>query len=126
MTSCMEERDRRTIADENAREGCVRETFVALVSTMQAARATDAAVRAEMEIIARDETEHAALAWDVAEWLDGVMDAEGRARTGRARAEAVSELHASLGRAFGSRLLGLPEPAEARALLARLQTELAA
>ncbi len=119
-------RSLEAIAEENAREGCVRETFGALVATMQAARATDAAVRAEMETIARDETEHAALAWDVAEWLDGVLDGEGRARTGRAREEAAAELQASLGRAFGSRLLGLPGPGEARALLARMQAELGA
>lgn len=109
------------IAEENAREGCVRETFGALVATVQAARALDPVVRTEMEIIARDETEHAALAWDVADWLDGALDDDARARVRRARTEATIDLEASLGRAFASPLLGLPAPAEATALLHRMQ-----
>lgn len=112
------------IAEENAREGCARETFGALLATVQASRATDAAVRGEMSVIAREETEHAALAWDVAAWLDRVMDDDARAKTRRARESAVAELHASLGRAFASPLLGLPEPVEARVLLTRMESAL--
>lgn len=112
------------IAEENAREGCVRETFGALVATLQASRATDGHVREQMESIARDETEHAALAWDVAEWLDRVLDEGGRERTRRARADAALELERSLERGFTSELLGLPTAQEARALFARMGTAL--
>ncbi|MBN9165436.1 MAG: hypothetical protein BGO98_18480 [Myxococcales bacterium 68-20] len=112
------------IAEENAREGCVRETFGALVATVQAARALDPVVREEMEIIARDETEHAALAWDVADWLDDALDDDARARVRRARTEATLDLAASLDQAFASPLLGLPAPAEATALLFRMQAAL--
>jgi hypothetical protein len=112
------------IAEENAREGCVRETFGALVATVQAARAFDPEVRREMEIIAREETEHAALAWDAAEWLDRLLDDDARARVIRARAGAIAELHASLDASFVSPELGLPTAREARGLLARLEPEL--
>ncbi len=112
------------IAEENAREGCVRETFGALVATVQATRALDPAVREEMSTIARDETEHAALAWDVAEWLDGVLDDAARAKTRRARSDAAIELRAALERSFTSPLLGLPDPAEAKALFIRMESEL--
>ena len=44
------------MAIENAAEGCVRETFGALVAEWQAAHAEDAGVRREMASIAADET----------------------------------------------------------------------
>jgi hypothetical protein len=56
------------VALENAAEGCVRETFGALVGGHQAVMAADPAVRATMGAIARDEAGHAALAWDVDAW----------------------------------------------------------
>ncbi|AKU99143.1 putative lipoprotein [Labilithrix luteola] len=112
------------IAEENAREGCVGETFGALLATVQAARATDPEVRREMEIIARDETEHAALAWDAAEWFERLLDDDARARVRQARTSAVAELAASLDGGFSSAVLGLPSPAEMRSLLARLEPAL--
>jgi hypothetical protein len=56
------------IAIENAVEGCVRETFGALVAHWQAGHAADTGVRAAMARIARDETAHAALAWQIHAW----------------------------------------------------------
>ncbi|MCA9579307.1 MAG: ferritin-like domain-containing protein [Myxococcales bacterium] len=61
------------VALENAREGCVRETFGALVATHQAQHARDPRVAEVLGVIAEDETRHAALAWDLAAWLDGVL-----------------------------------------------------
>ena len=58
------------VALENAREGCVRETYGALVAHLQTTRAADPEVRACMAVIADEETEHAALSWDVAAWLE--------------------------------------------------------
>jgi hypothetical protein len=51
------------VARENVVEGCVRETYGALLATWQAAHATDAAIRRCFSRIAADETRHAALAW---------------------------------------------------------------
>lgn len=61
-----EVRSLEEIALENATEGCVNETYGALVATFQARVAGDPRVRAAMARIARDETRHAALARDVA------------------------------------------------------------
>jgi len=75
-------RDLEEIALENAVEGCVRETFAGVAATYKAAHAGDAGIAAAMRIIAQDETRHAALAWDVAAWLDGKLSK----RRGRGRA----------------------------------------
>lgn len=80
------------MAIENAVEGCVRETFGALVAQYQREHAEDPSVRAVMDVIADDETGHAALAWSVAAWLDESLDAETRESVRVARDEAVLEL----------------------------------
>ncbi len=87
-------RDLEAIAIENVVEGCVGETHAALIATFQAERAKDPAVRAAMRTIARDETRHAALAWDVAAWLDARLPSDSRARVESARREAITNLHA--------------------------------
>jgi hypothetical protein len=56
------------VAVENAREGCVRETYGALVCAFAGHRAEDAELRAAMRIIAEDEGRHAAFSWDLHEW----------------------------------------------------------
>lgn len=53
---------------ENAREGCVRETYGAVVAGWQARTARDAQVREELGRIAGDELRHAELAWAVEAW----------------------------------------------------------
>jgi hypothetical protein len=80
------------MAIENAVEGCVRETFGALVATWQAENARDAEVASAMTAIARDETRHAAMAWAVARWLEPQLDARARARVARAKRDAIAEL----------------------------------
>ncbi len=57
------------IALENAREGCVNETYAALVALHQSAHALDAELRDEFLEIALDETAHADLAWRMHEAL---------------------------------------------------------
>ena len=79
-------------AIENAVEGCVRESFGALVATLQAHHAPDADVARAMHRIALDETRHAALAWSVARWLDGRLDEETRARVSQAMRDALAVL----------------------------------
>src|SRR5262249_806141 len=84
------------IARENAIEGCARETFGALVATGQAEAARDPRIRKAMRTIARDETSHAALAWDVARWIEPRLRPATRARLAQARRDALSTLEAEL------------------------------
>lgn len=98
------------LARENAVEGCVRETFGAVVATWQSMHATDARVARAMRKIARDETRHAALAWAIASWLDGELDARGRAEVRRATARALDALRCDVVRTdvAVARELGVP------------------
>jgi len=85
-------RDIEAIAVENAVEGCVREAFGALVATWQARAASVPVIRAAMARIARDETRHASLAFEVDAWLRRRLDAPARARVEEARRQALDEL----------------------------------
>lgn len=114
-------RSLRAMALENAVEGCVREAFGALVATYQAAHAGNPSVRRAMRGIAADETSHAALAFRVAGWLEGRLDARA-ARSVRASMrkagqallrEASAPVHPAL-----IRELGVPRP-EAALQMAR-------
>jgi hypothetical protein len=86
-----------TLARENATEGCVRETYGALLATYQARQAGDPEVRKAMTQIARDETRHAAIAWAIASWVEPKLDAEAQARVRDARQRAAQELTRELG-----------------------------
>jgi hypothetical protein len=105
------------IALENAKEGCVREAYGALLATWQSVAAADPKVRSAMHHIAEDETRHAELAWAIARWAERRLDARARARVARARRDAATELDAEL-RVPPSpalaRALGLPGAARAR------------
>lgn len=79
---------------ENAREGCVGETFGAALACWQAEVATDAEIRRAAEEISGDETRHAELAWAIDAWLQSVLAAPERALLARARAEAIERLEA--------------------------------
>jgi hypothetical protein len=61
------------------REGCVNETIAALTATEQARAAKDPALRAILERIARDEADHAELAWRFVGWALRVGGAPVRA-----------------------------------------------
>lgn len=85
-------RSLEAIALENAVEGCVNETFAALLAMWQAEHARDRSVRDAMRAIAEDETRHAALARSVAQWLEPRLDGEARRRVEHSLAEAVGKL----------------------------------
>ena len=85
-------RDIEAVARENAVEGCVRETYAALLACRQARAATDPAIRAAMAGIARDETRHAALAWAVDGWSQALLAPAARRRVREARREAIEDL----------------------------------
>ena len=115
------------IALENAVEGCVRETFGALVAGFQAANAKDPAIARMMETIARDETRHAALSWAVARWASRRLGPEARARIGERCRDAVEALRREVDAPLDGALVtraGLPDPAQRRALLGALEERL--
>ena len=84
------------VARENAVEGCVRETFGALVATYQGGHAVDADIRAAMRVIANEETRHSALAWEIAAWAEPLLTTSERAEVAEARRVAATELRCEL------------------------------
>lgn len=116
-------RSLEALAVENAAEGCVRETWGAVVAMWQARTAADPEVRAAFAGIAADETRHAALAWAVDAWVRTRLADDAHARIDAARAAAAAEL-VTASDAVGLVALGLPHANHARALLARTHAQL--
>jgi hypothetical protein len=85
-------RDIESVARENAVEGCVRETYAALLAYRQALTATDPGIRSAIAGIARDEARHAALAWAVDGWSQALLTPAARRRVREARREAIESL----------------------------------
>jgi rubrerythrin len=111
------------VALENAIEGCVRETFGALVATWQAEHAQDEGIRRSMKRIARDETRHAALSWAVARALEPMLDERGRRRVATARARAVEKLRREATAASAPELVreaGVPDACQSHRMLDEL------
>lgn len=86
------ERTLFAIALENAVEGCVRETFSALISRVQAARSPLRNVRSAMRPIADEEQAHAALSWDLHAWFMVRLDERERQAIEQAMRVAQGEL----------------------------------
>lgn len=110
----------RELAVENAREGCVSETFGVALALVQAKTATDPAVRREMNGIAADEARHAELAWDVARWADPQLDDGARAEVRRAWDGAIASLATNAATRSSPRsqtIAGLPSAGVARRLV---------
>jgi hypothetical protein len=114
------------LARENAVEGCVHETFAALIGLHQAWHAPDGSMRRAMAGVARDEIQHGELAWRIHAWacarlspaeVEAVMVALRDAAARLVDEPAGAELPASARRA-----LGLPAP-EDEAELARAVRE---
>jgi hypothetical protein len=113
---------------ENAVEGCVRETYGALVATWQASAAIDPNVRAHMKRIAKEETSHAALAWRTDAWARTKLTAAARARIDAARARASQDLVEQSGTPIPAALAnvaGVPDAALAKRFATELATRLA-
>jgi len=103
---------RRTLGElalDNAVEGCVRESYGAVVAAYQARAAADPAIRRAMRSIARDEAKHAELAWRLQRWLTPKLSASDRRRADRAARRARAELRAAAPvDAELARVVGLP------------------
>ena len=107
-------------AIENVVEGCVRETYGALLATWQAEHASDPATRRALRAIARDETRHAALSHAVAAFVEPKLAPDERARVARARRRALRDLRRAIRRAPSAdlvRVAGLPTAEQASALV---------
>jgi hypothetical protein len=85
-------RSLEAMCTENAVEGCVRETFGALVTGWQARTAGDTEVRRALGPISRDELRHAELAWAVDAWAAGRLTPPERERILQLRRETLSAL----------------------------------
>jgi hypothetical protein len=81
---------------ENVVEGCVGESYGALVAMWQAERAGDADVADAMRGIAADEARHAALAWSLLRWGAQRLAAPARQRLRRELGAALSRLHVTV------------------------------
>ncbi|WP_233585244.1 ferritin-like domain-containing protein [Corallococcus sp. CA054B] len=111
---------------DNAVEGCVRETYGALVAHHQALHAEDAEIREVMTRIAEDETRHAGLSWDIDAWATPRLSEEERAALREARRQALAVLRAEMAVPLDARLCaeaGLPSPSVALALLDSLEQQ---
>ena len=97
------------VALENAVEGCVRETYGAVVGLVEARASRDPEVRRSLSRIAEDECRHAELAWAIASWALPQLSLEERrqiraamargrptSRAGRQRADRAAARGARL------------------------------
>ncbi|WP_375744608.1 ferritin-like domain-containing protein [Corallococcus interemptor] len=112
---------------DNTVEGCVRETYGALVAHHQALHARDPEIREAMARIAEDETRHAGLSWDIDAWATPGLSPEARAALHDARRQAIAVLRAEVAAPLDPELTadaGLPSPEVAAALLDSLEQAL--
>ncbi|WP_434419072.1 ferritin-like domain-containing protein [Nannocystis pusilla] len=120
-------RDLLAIAVENAVEGCVGETWAALIAAHQARAAADPGMCEVYAEIAADEAHHAELAWALDTWLCGQLGPGARARVDAARADAAARLRAVLEDSQDDPallVLGVPDRARAQHLAAGLDAAL--
>jgi hypothetical protein len=80
------------LLEDDAAEGCIGETFGALVVTWQAEHACDPKVARAMRAVATDETRHAALAWEIMRWGYTLLAGDERARVRRKLDAALASL----------------------------------
>lgn len=111
------------MALENVVEGCVRETFGALLAQRQALAASDVEVRERHHPIAVEETSHAALSWDLHGWMNTKLNARARRELRRASRQAVETLKRDFCASVEAGLAetaGLPSGDEAVAMVSAL------
>ena len=120
-------RDLESVALENVAEGCVRETFGALVARWQSRHAASVKVRRIYARIAEDELRHAALAWRIAAWAESGLSRRARQQIQAAERETVSALHRELAVEPSAELVehaGIPRAAQALALAEHVTSSL--
>lgn len=120
-------RSLEALARENVVEGCVRETFGAMVALRQASAAADQSVREAHGPIAMEEVSHAALSWDVHGWALEHADRRTRQTLRHASRAAVEQLKTEFAHEPSARLAavaGLPSGDEAVAMIEALDDTL--
>lgn len=107
------------VARENAVEGCVRETYGAVVALVRAARSKDPHLREAMLSIARDECKHAELSWRIIAWTLPRLGAAEREDLLSSMDRVVRELAIAGDEASGESrsFLGIPSARERRTLV---------
>jgi hypothetical protein len=113
-------------ARDNEVEGCVRESFAALLVTVQAMRARDRDVAATLRRIADDETRHAALSLSISRWARAKLSNAANTSLDRDRDEALDALarHLRDPSSTIASIAGVPDLATQRALLAAMRARL--
>ncbi len=115
------------VALDNAVEGCVRETFGALVAQHQALHARDEELRAFLTRIAEDETRQAELSWEVDRWAQARLSGAEREVLRLAKQRASEALRAEAAVPVNPVLVseaGLPPPEVAVEMVDVLAREL--
>jgi len=114
-------------AIDNAVEGCIRQTYGALVVTYQAKGAKDLPTRDGMRSVASEKRRHAALAWRASVWFEKRLPSNDVERIRRAQHEELEALGREVDPGltpFERGLLGLPDRDRALSILERLTREL--
>jgi hypothetical protein len=115
------------VALHNAVEGCVHETFAALLAMARAQLAPTPTLRMLFAKLGADETRHGQLAWDIHVWLLEQLETDAAKRVIAAQREALRMLPARAGAlADASRELGTPPRELSEALAVQLSERLAA
>lgn len=116
------------LATDNAVEGCVRETFAALLALHQSERGEEPSIREAFSSIAADETRHAELSRDVHRWAIAQLGRDARARVDAAMRAAIDELRRECGAPSmperDRARLGLPDARAMSAMLTALDRAL--
>lgn len=98
------------LARENAAEGCVHETWGAVLAAAQASLVDEPVLGGDLASIACDEAAHAALSLRIDAWARSRLDATSRRALDEARRDAVRELaHAVLDAPSNLGVVGVPD-----------------
>lgn len=117
-------RDLEAIALDNLKEGCIGETWGALMGLYQAEHAKAAEIRQTMKAIAVDEVGHAALSWQIHAWLCTQLDEKAQAHLNAKKQEAILLLKSKIDHTYiqeHQRIAGTPPVKVQQALLKQLQ-----
>lgn len=109
---------------DNVVEGCVGESYGAMVAMWQAARAADPEIARTMHGIAADEAKHAELSWDLLRWGAPRLDEAARRRLEERFEQALASLRRDVEREVDGDVVeaaGHPPRDVARALVVRFE-----
>ena len=112
------------IALENAIEGCINETFAAACGLWQSEHAQMPVFKEVIAHITDEEMGHAALSWEIHEWLMPQLTSSQQQSINNAQAEAVETLITNFkqkGDPAQQLAFGLPDKTGATAIFAQLQ-----